>query len=179
MSFIHSTIVGHFDPTTLNAWNRETTRPLDIQAARLLLSEFPAHVASCIEFRDDYAECWWAGGSVRVSEAVHDYAYRLAESQNCAAAETPLCLITYPEEAIRQQADAWNHWREEHPPPEPRQPSPPFLNPPKPGPCPYCGEPLRTSIARQCRFCKMDWHDPQAVYRRGEIADTNHRHDRA
>ena len=26
-------------------------------------------------------------------------------------------------------------------------------------PCPYCGKPLRTSLARQCRFCHADWHD--------------------
>jgi hypothetical protein len=26
-------------------------------------------------------------------------------------------------------------------------------------PCPYCGEPLRTSLAKQCRFCWRDWHD--------------------
>jgi len=28
-------------------------------------------------------------------------------------------------------------------------------------PCPYCGEPLRTSMAKQCRFCGRDWHDQQ------------------
>lgn len=33
-------------------------------------------------------------------------------------------------------------------------------------PCPYCGESLRTPRAKQCRFCKMDWHDPNYVYRR-------------
>jgi hypothetical protein len=27
-------------------------------------------------------------------------------------------------------------------------------------PCPYCGKPLRTSMARQCRFRRRDWHDP-------------------
>lgn len=26
-------------------------------------------------------------------------------------------------------------------------------------PCPYCGEPLRTPTAKQCRHCRMDWHD--------------------
>jgi hypothetical protein len=28
-------------------------------------------------------------------------------------------------------------------------------------PCPYCGKPLITALARQCRYCLMDWHDPQ------------------
>ncbi|HRH43187.1 MAG TPA: hypothetical protein PKY82_16265 [Pyrinomonadaceae bacterium] len=26
-------------------------------------------------------------------------------------------------------------------------------------PCPYCGEKLRTPVAKQCRFCLRDWHD--------------------
>lgn len=29
----------------------------------------------------------------------------------------------------------------------------------EPTPCPYCGMPLRTSLAKQCRFCGRDWHD--------------------
>ena len=28
-------------------------------------------------------------------------------------------------------------------------------------PCPYCGKPLITALAKQCRYCLMDWHDPQ------------------
>jgi hypothetical protein len=30
----------------------------------------------------------------------------------------------------------------------------------KPAPCPYCEKPLRTPLARQCRHCRRDWHDP-------------------
>lgn len=26
-------------------------------------------------------------------------------------------------------------------------------------PCPFCGELLRTSEAKQCRYCLRDWHD--------------------
>jgi predicted RNA-binding Zn-ribbon protein involved in translation (DUF1610 family) len=28
-------------------------------------------------------------------------------------------------------------------------------------PCPYCGKPLITALAKQCRYCLMDWHEPQ------------------
>jgi hypothetical protein len=38
-------------------------------------------------------------------------------------------------------------------------------------PCPYCGEPLRTAAAKQCRHCKMDWHDPERIVRRAPEAD--------
>ena len=37
----------------------------------------------------------------------------------------------------------------------------------EPTPCPYCGEPLRTSLAKQCRYCRRDWHDPETVVRLG------------
>jgi len=30
-------------------------------------------------------------------------------------------------------------------------------------PCPYCKRPLRSAHAKQCRFCKSDWHNPRAV----------------
>jgi hypothetical protein len=30
-------------------------------------------------------------------------------------------------------------------------------------PCPYCGMPLRTSLAKQCRHCRRDWHDAENV----------------
>ena len=30
-------------------------------------------------------------------------------------------------------------------------------------PCPYCGKALRTSLAKQCRYCRRDWHDSTNV----------------
>jgi hypothetical protein len=30
-------------------------------------------------------------------------------------------------------------------------------------PCPYCGQELRSSEAKQCRHCKRDWHDPDNI----------------
>lgn len=35
-------------------------------------------------------------------------------------------------------------------------------------PCPYCGQPLMTARARQCRHCLMDWHDPNHVKKLGQ-----------
>ena len=29
--------------------------------------------------------------------------------------------------------------------------------------CPYCGWPLRTSLAKQCRHCLRDWHDAKNI----------------
>jgi hypothetical protein len=166
LSLIHSTIVGHFDPATLGRFGRRPVRSLDVDAAKELLNRFPPYVASRVEFLDGYAECWWADRSLNVSDDVYKYAYLLAREQNCIAAETPVCYITYPDEAKQIQADAWQRWRDENPPQERESAGPPVFNPPAPGPCPYCGQPLRTAIARQCRFCKMDWHDPTNAYHR-------------
>ena len=38
-------------------------------------------------------------------------------------------------------------------------------------PCPFCGMPLRTSLARQCRHCRRDWHDPELVQWLGEAME--------
>ena len=34
-------------------------------------------------------------------------------------------------------------------------------------PCPYCGKPLATALAKQCPHCNMDWHDPKNPRRLG------------
>jgi hypothetical protein len=34
-------------------------------------------------------------------------------------------------------------------------------------PCPYCGKPLKTTLAKQCPHCNMDWHDPDHPKRLG------------
>jgi hypothetical protein len=42
----------------------------------------------------------------------------------------------------------------------------PFEN--ETAPCPYCGMPLRTSLAKQCRYCRRDWHDSESVVTLGD-----------
>jgi hypothetical protein len=42
----------------------------------------------------------------------------------------------------------------------------------KPAPCPYCGLPLRSQLAKQCRHCRRDWHDPRCLRWLGEELDT-------
>jgi len=169
VSLIHSTIVGHFDPTKLIGPDRPILRQLDLAAAKALLLQYPEIVADHVEFYDGYAECWWADRSFRILDAVYEYAYRLAREQGCIAAETPVCYIAFPEEAKQVQATALRKLSENRQSDEGRPPiSPVRLSVPKGEsvPCPCCGEPLRTPIARQCRFCKMDWHDSGNVYRR-------------
>lgn len=42
-------------------------------------------------------------------------------------------------------------------------------------PCPYCGKPLVTALAKQCKHCNMDWHDPENPKRLGskQFSDTS------
>jgi hypothetical protein len=52
----------------------------------------------------------------------------------------------------------WAQLWAEHPDGPVREPVP------WPGPpCPHCGKPLRSKLAKQCFECGMDWHDPARI----------------
>lgn len=112
MSFIHHTIVGHFEPETLNAENIFPSAAIDESAVVALLTQFPSEVADNIELLDGYVKCRWAGASpASIGQAVYEFARTLAERESCIAAELPYCAIEYPESARLAQAKAQEFFR--------------------------------------------------------------------
>jgi hypothetical protein len=104
MSFIHATIVGHFDPLTVQPRAMTPLRPIDPSRFEALLAVFGEGVARCVRLHDGYADCEWTAGHAP-AERVIEFARRLAEAEGCLAMETPFCLITYPPAAVAAQAE--------------------------------------------------------------------------
>jgi hypothetical protein len=104
MSFIHYTVVGHFDPTKLFP-NRpiQPLRPLSAQAIDGLLTQSRSEVRDYVDFHDGYITVQWAPCPTGLMKEVHRFAYRLAEQEQCIAAESPLLIIGYPESAHQIQ----------------------------------------------------------------------------
>jgi hypothetical protein len=171
MSFIHRTFVGHFDPTTLFPDRPlRPLRPLDKRLVDIVLSEEPLAVQDCVEYVGGYVVVEWSACRGDLMERASEFGCRLAERTQCIAAESPVYQIVYPEAARQAQqiaGKALMATRPPRPPPVPVSPSIWSINCPGPSPCPYCGELLRTGLAKQCRHCRMDWHDPANIYRRG------------
>jgi hypothetical protein len=107
VSFIHDTFVGHFDPVTLFP-NKplQTVRPLSAQAVEALLARCPPGVRDYVEFGDGYLVAHWAPCPAELMEEVHRFAYRLAEQEQCVAAESPFYVVVYPESAQQAQRRA-------------------------------------------------------------------------
>jgi len=107
MSFVHDTIVGHFDPATLFPDRPlKPVQPLERRVVEALLAEYPPEAREQVEFADGYVVVHWAPCHVKWMKTVRSIAYRLAEQENCIAAESPLYVITYPESAQEIQGKA-------------------------------------------------------------------------
>ena len=176
MSFIHYELVGHFDPCDPIVFgipsHPKSQRSIDTDSVNRVLKSLPHSIDHIVTVTEEgYVYCQW---SADIDGVVDLFLKRLADETG-AVVMSQMFEIWYPD-AAKAQYDAnldelgrrWKEYRSERWPEisaQEREPSgPPIFNPPEQGPCPYCGEPLRTSIAKQCRFCKMDWHDPTNVY---------------
>jgi hypothetical protein len=110
MSFVHISIVGHFDPVDLESlWTRPSpmpARPIDEGAARALLATFGEEVERCVSFEGGCAWCEWSSGRIGVMERVREYAVRLADLQGAIILDDYPRYVRYPPEALRQYEEA-------------------------------------------------------------------------
>jgi hypothetical protein len=103
MSFIHHTLVGHFDPRTVHR-DLSVSRPIDAARVARLLAEYPLGVAGLVAVAGGYAECQWAPAR-GFSKQVYEFAYRLAREECCLAVENHRLVRFPPEAAAAQQAE--------------------------------------------------------------------------
>jgi hypothetical protein len=105
MSFVHYTLVGHFDPRTVARDRGKTcSRPLDPDRVARLIAEYPAEIKRWIRLADGYAACTWAGPMGELGDQIRELAYRLAREEGCLAVEQGR-QVTYPPEAARRQME--------------------------------------------------------------------------
>jgi hypothetical protein len=110
MSFVHESIVGHFDPfdvESLSPSRPVPLRPLDVDLARRLLTSFGDAVAQCVSFEGGYARCKWSNGP---SELIREYAERLADQEGAMILETP-GWVRYPAGAASRFEEAVKAWQ--------------------------------------------------------------------
>ena len=99
--------MGHFEPATLFPDRPlQPVRSLDTRAVEAMLAECPPEVRDHVEFGDGYVAVQWAPCHMKWMEKVHQFAYRLAEQQQCIAAESPFYFIAYPKSAQQTQQKA-------------------------------------------------------------------------
>ena len=105
MSFIHYTLVGHFDPRAVHR-SLEVSRSIDPGQVDRLLAQYSAGSAEFVSIGNGYARCQWApaGG---LMEAVREFAYRLASETHCLAVEN-MRVVGFPPEAVAAQQAEWD-----------------------------------------------------------------------
>jgi hypothetical protein len=116
MSFVHTSIVGHFDPRDIESLSQHCwplpIRPLDVRRARELLASLGDAVSRCVGFEDGRAWCEWsAGRSPAICDRVREYAERLADQESAIILESPPFWVRYPPEAATQFKEAVTAWQ--------------------------------------------------------------------
>jgi hypothetical protein len=106
MSFVHYTLVGHFDPSTLFP-DRPLTpiRPLSNALIESTLDELSPDLHTLVSRCDGYVTVEWSSAGRRSTE-LSRFTRLLAERAECVTAESPLYIITWPEWAKTEQVNA-------------------------------------------------------------------------
>ena len=103
LSFIHATLVGHFEPrTVLVRMKPLVLRPLDMELVERLLEECGPGVAKTVRVEDGYAHCQWAPCYGDVA----GFADKLAREAGAVMVDWNHMLVVHPPEAVRAQEEA-------------------------------------------------------------------------
>lgn len=106
MSFVHATLVGHFDPRTVLVQKKPVIlKPLEMALVQRLLAEFGEGVARCIWIENGYAHCQWAPAAGAMGRVI-EFAERLARESGAVMVNWNHMLVTHPPEAVRAQEEA-------------------------------------------------------------------------
>jgi hypothetical protein len=99
MSFIHATLVGHFDLRTVGGRKRLAVhRPIEQDVLDRLLAKYGPKAAACVWLEDGYAHCQWAPGPIVVSELAEE----LARETGAVLVDWNHMMVIGPPEAVRE-----------------------------------------------------------------------------
>lgn len=180
-------IVTHEDPTDsrdegMAVRRLDTLRKFclaeSISEERIVLHTHPENCSSCSEFPGKFARRANACAFPRIASLSDE----IGESD--LSFEEVVTFQSAREALISKNYERWEELEKQHSPARWRRIvghdslrdwlrtganhplyGPAFVKVPyrRTAPCPYCGKPLRTSVAKQCRYCRKDWHDPGNV----------------
>jgi hypothetical protein len=103
MSFVHATLVGHFDLSTVGRRRSPAVhRPLQKDIVDRLLHRYGSEVAACVWLQDGYAHCQWAPGP----RIVNEFAEELARETGATLVDWNRMVVIGPPEAISAWEDA-------------------------------------------------------------------------
>jgi hypothetical protein len=102
MSWVHYTLVGHFDPAA-ELWPlaQKPARPIDADLLNRLLAEYPKEVAACLRFPNGCVRWTLSVQSSAVSDQLHEFARRLVDAGGGVTSDGR--LIEYPPQAVQVQ----------------------------------------------------------------------------